>query len=328
MWELFGESKPPSINDVITTSLGGVSIGESFSRLSLIVLDEEAAGLERLWREAFVFITNPGMGLSRLTYGQSWTRRQNPAGRRPDVLRGQAAAGFRQFSWANGGESLQTGVVSLTIEYGDLFAPETREPFSFFRGGMELMPSSPDGLGSLNARGLLVRFGEADPGATHASGLFLDFDYHRDGALEFAEQSIGAGLLSRFPLRGAFGLATDLSAEAVPILAVQDRYGKALTGRWYDYGAGAGARVMADLQYRGRRVLSAGARAYWAPTLNGASETKLVHLAGVEARLPAVWSLSLGAAYQHYGQRSTYDARPAETERLSSFSVFLSTGRW
>jgi hypothetical protein len=113
----------------------------------------------------------------------------------------------------------------------------------------------------------------------------------------------------------------------VPILAVQDNHTGTTNKRGYDFGAGAGARVMGELDYRGHRVLSAGGRAYWAPTLNGASQTKLVQFAGVEARLPPVLGLSLGAAYNLYIQRSTYETRPSETERLSSLSLFLSTGR-
>ena len=118
-----------------------------------------------------------------------------------------------------------------------------------------------------------------------------------------------------------------MSAEAVPILAVQDHYTGTTTKRRYDFGAGAGARALAELEYRGHRVLSAGGRTYWAPTLNGASQTKLVQFLDVEASLPVVASLSLRAAYSLYIQRSTYDTRPSETKRLSSLSLFLSTGR-
>jgi len=328
MWELFGESKPPAINDVLSTTLAGIALGEPLHQLSLLVLDEESSGLDRLWREAVVFLTNPGMGLGRLSRGQSWTRRQNPPRRRPEVLRGGLAVGGRQYEWSAGGPRLQTAVMSLTVEYGDPLATGSPAPFSFFRGGMELMPSSPDGVGAVNVRGLLARFGVGNGTEGHMAGLFMDFDYRKDGAVEFAEQSFGVGRLARTQLGDRLRLRTDVSAEAVPILAVQDPYSKLATGRRrYDFGAGAGARIQAELEYRGYRVLSAGGRAYWAPTLSGASQAKLVQLASVEARLPPLVGFSLGGAYSLFVQRSTYDARPAETQRLSSFSLLLSTGR-
>ena len=62
MWELFGESKPPAINDVLSTSITGIALGEPLYRLSLLVLDETSSGLDRLWREAVVFLLNPGTG--------------------------------------------------------------------------------------------------------------------------------------------------------------------------------------------------------------------------------------------------------------------------
>lgn len=327
MWELFGEAKPPSTNDLLSTTLGGVAIGEPLRRLSLIMLDEESSGLDRVWRELAVFITNPGLGLNRLSRGQTWSRRQNPPLHRPDAVRGGAAMGARRFTQSDG-STVGTPLLSLALDYGDPFAAGgVSGPFAWFSGGMELMTSSPDGLGALSARGLLTAFG-TDQGLPrrHLGGIFMDFDYRRDGVVEFAEQSFGVGLLSRTPLGSSVTLATDVSAEAVPILAVGDRYGKPLTGRRYDYGAGVGGRVLAALEYRGRRLLTAGGRAYWGPTLNGASETKLVQLGNVDLRIPLRWSLSGGATWQLYRQVSTYADRPAEARRVASLSLFLASG--
>jgi hypothetical protein len=292
----------------------------------MIMLDEQSTGLDRLWRELAVFITNPGLGLNRLSRGQSWSRRQNPPLHRPDAVRGGAAIGSRELIPSDG-PNVGTPVLSLTLDYGDPFAPNAGSaPFSWFSGSMELMTSSPDGLGTLSARGLLSAFGDDGGAKNHVGGIFMDFDYRRDGVVEFAEQSFGVGLMSRAPLSGALRLATDFSAEAVPILAVRDRYGKPMTGRRYDYGAGVGARAVAGLEYRGRRLLTVSGRTYWGPTLNGASESKLVQLANAEVRLPLRWSLSAGAGYQLYRQVSYYTDRATETQRVGSLSIFLSSG--
>lgn len=324
MWELFGEAKPPSINDAITTSLGGVVLGEPLQRISLIILDEESSGLDRLWREVAVFLTNPGLGLNRISRGQSWSRRQNPPGHRPDAIRGGMAFGARRLEWADGRAPLGSALASFTLEYGDPFAPVPRGPFSHFTAGLDLMSSSPDGLGSLSARGLLARFGTPDPASSRVGGVFMDLDYRRDGATEFAEQSFGVGMLSRTGAGDGLRLASDLSLEAVPLMAVRES--NPLGRRRYDYGAGVGARALAALEWRGRRILSAGARAYWAPTLNGASTAKAVQIANVDARLPFAGGVSVGASYNLYRQSSTYADRPTERARLASLSLFLATG--
>jgi len=67
MWELFGEPVQPSINDVVITSLSGVNFGESIRRISDLLLDNQARGINRVWREAVVFLMNPGMGVDRLS---------------------------------------------------------------------------------------------------------------------------------------------------------------------------------------------------------------------------------------------------------------------
>ena len=325
MWELFGEAKPPSTNDLLSTTLGGVALGEPLRRLALIMLDEESSGLDRLWREVAVFLINPGLGLNRVSRGESWTRRQNPVARHPGAFRGGATIGARRFGLPDQ-TRLDTPLLSFAVDYGDPFEAGPRTPFSWFSGSLELMTSSPDGLGTLSARGLLAAFGDDDRANTHVGGIFMDFDYRRDGVVEFAEQSFGVGLLSRAALGAGLRIATDVSAEAVPILAVRDLHGRAMTGRRYDYGAGLGARALAGLEYHGRRLLSVSGRAYWGPTLNGASESKLVQLASADARLPLVGSLSVGASYHWYRQVSAYADRPREIQRVGGLSVFLASG--
>ena len=72
MWELFGEKDPPAINDVITTTMGGVAIGEITHRVSDIVLDDRQRGFGRFLREAAAFLINPMKGFSRIARGDAW----------------------------------------------------------------------------------------------------------------------------------------------------------------------------------------------------------------------------------------------------------------
>lgn len=44
MWEFFGESDPPAINDLIATTIGGVAIGEITHRVSDVLLDDRERG--------------------------------------------------------------------------------------------------------------------------------------------------------------------------------------------------------------------------------------------------------------------------------------------
>ena len=77
MWELFGETEPPAINDIFATSCGGMAIGEMTHRLSLTILDDRDRGFSRFLREAAAAIVNPIQGLHRITSGDAWRIRHD-----------------------------------------------------------------------------------------------------------------------------------------------------------------------------------------------------------------------------------------------------------
>ena len=77
MWEFFGETEPPAINDVIATSMGGMAIGEMTHRLSLTFLDDRTHGFSRFLREAAATILNPIQGLHRIISGDAWRVRRD-----------------------------------------------------------------------------------------------------------------------------------------------------------------------------------------------------------------------------------------------------------
>ena len=51
LWECCSEIEPPAINDLVNTTLGGMVTGEISHRLSRMLLDNTAGGLERVFHE-------------------------------------------------------------------------------------------------------------------------------------------------------------------------------------------------------------------------------------------------------------------------------------
>jgi hypothetical protein len=156
-------------------------------------------------------------------------------------------------------------------------------------------------------------------------GVFLDFDYRWDGRVGFAEQGIGLGMLSRFGTE-EWRLTTDITAELLPLLATTDRRARDVSPRYYEFGSGLGGRAGARLSHRGVPILSGSLRAYWSVTLDGASSSKVVQLAELEARTPRLGSLSLGADLRLYRQSSSYDDLRSGHESMSSISLFVAYG--
>ena len=50
MWEFFMENEPPSINDMLATTFGGIELGEITYRLSDLFIDNRSSGAERVAR--------------------------------------------------------------------------------------------------------------------------------------------------------------------------------------------------------------------------------------------------------------------------------------
>lgn len=72
MWEFFMENEPPSYNDLVNTSVTGITFGEISYRVSNLIIDESATGLERILREITSTVINPMQGFNRLIKGDMW----------------------------------------------------------------------------------------------------------------------------------------------------------------------------------------------------------------------------------------------------------------
>ena len=137
MWELFGEKDPPAINDVITTTMGGVAIGEITHRVSNIILDDSQRGFGRFLREAAAFVINPMKGIARIARGDSWRVRNthykyHDSHRLP--VKFSMSAGWRYLAdkgKLSGGES--NPFIDLFLVYGHAVDGERHTtPYDFF----------------------------------------------------------------------------------------------------------------------------------------------------------------------------------------------------
>jgi hypothetical protein len=67
VWETYGETGPPSINDQWMTSFGGSILGEALFRMASFVL--EGHDKPGFWRELGAFAIQPSTGINRLAFG-------------------------------------------------------------------------------------------------------------------------------------------------------------------------------------------------------------------------------------------------------------------
>lgn len=129
LWEFFGEAERPAYNDMLTTPIGGVTIGEPLHRISRAIIDNSASGLERVGRELLATIVNPMCGLNRLLHGDSWRVRGNR--REHHMLSSTLSAGFRHLTVRNQ-PNVSTYYLNWNTTYGDVMGAEGDGLFDYF----------------------------------------------------------------------------------------------------------------------------------------------------------------------------------------------------
>ncbi len=212
LWEFFGESEPPSINDLIATPVGGIALGEITHRISYLILDDSKRGWACFGRELAAGIVSPMGLLNRLFYGDAWRHRPvwtdedgNPPRyeRQPFLLDVDAAV--RYVDDTDGTRGSADMALGVRMIYGQPFTGNIRQPYDYFTFGImfDVVGNQPL-VSNVNALGLLWGHEWGEKSNYWLAGVFQHFDYYdadpvvKNGKrpYEFAETaSFGGGLL-------------------------------------------------------------------------------------------------------------------------------------
>ncbi|HET9794744.1 MAG TPA: DUF3943 domain-containing protein [Thermoanaerobaculia bacterium] len=306
IWECCMENTRPSINDLVNTTLGGMTRGEIAHRLSIIILDNTVTGGERFWRELGAAIVNPVGALSRLARGDMTRDFPNPDERYPGSFAVSADLGYRHV----GGSASRPdqGTFSLSALYGDPFAGDIHKPFDTFWVGADLNTPGGAVVSRIEERGILRGWELTDPSdaVRHVVGFSQEYEYLNNEAQVVGAQAFSGGILSKYRI-GKLAAATDLTVLAVPLAGIQTTdFATPQTGRNYDYGAGGGARAEARLYGGPREIAAAGYGVIWAHTLDGVSENNRLEFFRGEIRIPVSGALGVGGSYSWYSRKTTY----------------------
>lgn len=229
-WELFAETEPPSTNDLLATTLGGIVLGEILYRLSSDVLDDSSTGFERFMREMLATLLNPGRGIERMVDGTAFKGGPPPA--RRHLRRAALDVGADRILLVQDRGLTRYGpqpLVALQIEYGDLLPRADARPFEPFEAfdlyGALNLGSRIDALGAqVYAQGLLYGFSYdlgTDEGRDHRDndvlGIVQSFDFRGAHIAQFGGMGIGPTniVVLRFGPRRRVRIGTDVQWLAI-----------------------------------------------------------------------------------------------------------------
>jgi hypothetical protein len=304
-WEVFAENEPPSINDLLVTTLAGIMLGEITYRLSSELLDDGTSGGFRLLRELGAGAVSPMRGFNRLYTGSAWKQGPSPVGRSVEAA---VHAGVERVR-ARGDPSSYgyepTALLAADIKYGDLLPSEaasTLEPFEFFElyAAVSWLNSELDGA-QIYTTGLLYGW-SSDLSSGHGRvrdnnvfGLAMTYEFQGSNLATYG--GVGAGPVDYVTLRLGHGrsLRLGLGADIVPILGVtpsEPRDGE----RGYNFGLGASLWGSAALDLNGSGEFRLRSRQYATTVVDGIGGIDYIGATRASYELNAVAGVGVGIA--------------------------------
>ena len=324
-WEYFGETWHASLNDFYTTGLGGPALGEILYRVSTAVLDEEARGSERIFRETAAMLINPLGGLNRLVRGQ-WTRRGvNPVDRLPASYSFNAKVGARRVAEAESPDgATDSPTLLLDMSFGSVFDTPYRAPFDVVNMLAQVSPDG-GGLNLMRAVGRLWGTELTPPESWHRHHLMVSqrFDYVNNPVYHFGEQSLEIGIQSRFRTGpGGLRVTTRVAGDLVMMGAIQAPDGGP-GGRAIDWGPGVGAIAEVALSADGTTYLSFYNRVRYLRSVSGLPADHTILFSGLDVTVPITSQLGIGAYLSGDRRESDYKGYPDDERSYAETRIYL-----
>jgi hypothetical protein len=320
--EMFGEANRPAINDWMSTSIGGIGLGETTHRFSLMIWDNTATGFGRTMREFAGLLVNPMGGFSRLVRGE-WTKvGANPEDRFPSTSAGALRLGYRNVGDGGRAQPSQGGFFSFDYGYGNAFT-DFGKPFDVFEFTAQVYGDNEEqhlGLAHLTASLYGTELKNTEK-SDHVFHLAQHFDYVNIETLETGGSSLSATFLSRWELSESWNLHLRLEPSALLIWGLNSEYSD-FTQRDYDFGSGAGLRSHLIMRNRSGANVQLSYLLFWQHTLNGAVGDHILQLGGIRGFVPVYKKLGLGATWFLNVRDSYYRDYPDVFRRNPEFRVF------
>jgi hypothetical protein len=208
LWEIAGETVPPSKNDQINTGIGGSFLGEALFRLSSLML-EHGGDLPPLWRELGAAAISPSTGFNRLVFRDRLDAifaSHNPA------YYSRLQLGFS--GTANNSQGTSTtqlkrneALADYSIDYGLPGKPgySYTRPFDYFN--LQATASSANGFESLMTRGLLLGK-DYEEGKDYRGiwGLYGSYDYMAPQIFRVSSTALSLGTTAEWRLSNSIAL--------------------------------------------------------------------------------------------------------------------------
>jgi hypothetical protein len=329
MWGFIFENDQPSYNDLIMTTLGGAFLGETFYRISSLILDDIARGGNTIWGEILAALVDPVRGANRLFQGEDG-RAQDENKKLREPMGGTLAFGDKIVSQQFNLSNTQSGVGGdFEFFYGDVASPKSsfRSPFSLIVWDSGLRRAQGQTYYDVESFAFIAgKQMETSNGLQHLFGLFQSYEFLKNEIVSTAGTALTGGVVSLFPLGKGMSVKTSVQAGLQfggsdnPYVHLENRdfnYGWGGIGKaetWLDF-AGFG---QLDLRFRYSQLFSVDRGIYE----SNESHDFLTHFLA-RYDLPVAAGLGLRVEYSTYGRHLNFEYHPSLKLQWSQLGASL-----
>ncbi len=326
MWEVFMEREYPAYNDLVTTTWGGVALGEVLFRFSEGVLDDRDRGGTRVLRETAGFLLNPVGGINRIIKGDMFKTRPtvNHIRRRFD---GYVAIGGKGSLVGDDTKETQLSPsFQLTGFYGAPFEMRSKvKPYDFF--SFRLFTSKRDTLRNLTitAWGNLFAWQyDKGNGQKHLLSISQNYDYYDVQIFKIGAMAFTANLLSNWPLGKGFRLVTNPALGFIALGAGNNEYVTSYQGRDYNFGSGVRGKLELLLEHQrlGRILVDYNYFSIYAR--EGAPGVDRLHVFYSNYMIKIWRQLGIGIEFVYYLRNANYKNDPDITRQARAVRGLIS----
>lgn len=332
MWKLFGELDDPNINDMVTTTLSGMVLGEMFHRLYI-----EA---ERQGSAARFFISPMDAGNDAVFGKGSWDKGISEPSRVSLSLQAGFVAPYIDPDAARGispGFDGITGEVGEALVYGDPFG-EHSAPFDWFEQRLSLeLSSSLWGIAFFSS-GTLFAIPLVDTRRSQLSlASCLHYDFIYNSLVELEANAVGLSILGERNTEKGFHFSGELHLNAIVLGTNENVYLREFNGiqsifeegRDYDFNFGEGAKVHLGVSRQGLGSLSLDYALYGMNAIPEATiaaapfDYAIIGVLDVSYEHMIAAHLAIGSAYTLYHKNAFYDSLPSVCEYMQAVTVYV-----
>ena len=324
MWKYFMENEPPSYNDLVNTSVTGITFGEISYRVSNLIIDESTTGLERVVRELSSTLINPMQGLNRMIRGDMWKKGTSSLVEQDFAV--SISLGAHNVFFDNKFNRRRADAhFGVDLVYGSQFAvSDHKKPFDYFTVHTDINIKSEDNIVGIFASGVLWDNKlELFENSKNIWGVYKEVDILINTIFKLSATSVTGQVINTIPFSSSASMQNYFGLSAILMGGTNSQY-SSVYGKDYNIGPGASAKIGLKFSLSNTGNIFANYKRYWIHRLSGADSEEFVGLLSTGIGFDILNNTELGLNVLLYERFGNYKYFPNTKSSNSALRIFIS----